>query len=262
MNLNPESSPTVRNNTFIILLVSSVFNFLPVDSVGIKCYSPSFYKSQKSVEFTDKDVTLTIEGLSTEYAQRFKDKKQFFVDYLNRLTSTGLPSDIKPINIKVIYKDDDGIVGLIYSYNPADYSNNAPLSKKNNRLGIKTGANMKLEYMLFDALGYYKLQVANNGNYSIDKRLAALKSGVKMSKSNGDFGRLFATNTLNDDASYPLFIYPTIYLTIGGKEYNIQASNAELLNEYHIFNVGPSTGLDGKVSKNYYFYKFYNLPIN
>ncbi len=212
-------------------------------------------------QFTSSDVTIKITGLSETYSKKFNDNKAAFIEALNK---SNLPTDIKPLQIEVNYKDNKGYVILIINFDiDKIYSNGSQYQ----RHGIQykafgKGISFYFHNQLMNCLSEYKFMVAREG-YSINNDLANFESVLTLKKTNGDIMNVYAYNRVGNGygGMFPYYFYSTIHMKIGGKAYTTECGNLKTLNDMKMFFVENLEGLDGQKTGAYYFCKFYNIPV-
>jgi len=209
-------------------------------------------------QFSDYDITITTNGLSEEYAARFKDNqiKAALVSIMNQLQIT---HDIAPIKITVSYADGVGEVTAEINYDHAKIFAHSDYSSHNRQWsGWGKGISVYLEHQIFTALSQYKKSAATKG-YSLDKDLINFGSAVKCKKANRDWVCFYAYNYFNSQGFYPYTFYNNAHISIAGKVYETETSNSKSLDEMKFFFVGKTTGIDGGKTGAYYFCKFFNV---
>ena len=215
-------------------------------------------------QFNDSDVKLSIEGLSDTYAQKFKDKKQTFIDALN---NSDLPSSIKPLKLDVKFEDNKGYVKLTVDFDVNKiYSETSQYKKHGNQFrAFGKGISFIFQHQLMLCLSEYKFAVAREG-YSVNNQLAGFESVVSLEKSNGDILQVYAYNRTNNGYGggglFPYYFFSTINMKIGGKNYSTECGNMKTLNDMKMFFVKELEGLDGQKTGAYYFCKFFNIPVD
>ena len=218
------------------------------------CYANVF------AQFSDSDVILTIKDLSEENASKFKAQKEALVEALNKYK---VSESTKPIKVIVEYIKGEGNVTIVANYNndlifargtDYDMHNENFLTYHGGR-----GITFWLQHQLAGVLSEYKFAVAREG-FSIHNDLAAFESTIKLRNAKGETATCYAVNELDGRGFYPYSFYNNTRIYSGGKIYDVETVNSQVLNEMKFFLVGSSKELDGKISNNYYFSKFFNLP--
>lgn len=210
-------------------------------------------------QYTSSDFTITTQGLSEDYASRFKEstQKDVLIDIFNQLKIT---HEIAPIKIKITYEKEEGNVIAEFNYDHDKvFSDNSDYDAHNeNWSRYGKGLSVYLQDQIFTALSQYKKSVAIKG-YLMDKDLLKFESTLKLKKANGDWISFYAYNYLNSQGFYPCTFYTNVHINIGGKLYETETSNTKMLNDMKYFFVGKTTGLDGSKTGAYYFCKFFKI---
>lgn len=210
-----------------------------------------------SAQFSDDNVTLTVTGLSDTYAEKFKSKKHILIEALN---VAKLPSELQPILVQVVYKDNDGFVFITTNFDLdiiGEGTKYESLSSQFQSFG--NGISFFLPKQLLNVLSEYKYSVALDG-YSIRKDIAGFQSGITLLKKNGDKVGIFGYNKLNSQGFYPDYFFEEVSISIAGKKYETNCANLKTLNDFAFFYTEDLEGLDGKKTGAFYFNKFFGLP--
>lgn len=223
----------------------------------------AIYLNPIFAQLSDTDVTLKVTGLSDTYAQKFKEKKQVFIDALN---NSDLPSSIKPIILDVKYKDNKGYVKLTIDFKVNEiYSESSQYKKHGNQFrAFGKGISFIFQHQLMLCLSEYKFAVAREG-YSVNNELASFESVLSLKKSSGDILQVYAYNRTNSGYGgglFPYYFFSTINMKIGGKSYSTECGNMKTLNDMKMFFVKKLEGLDGVKTGAFYFCKFFNIPVD
>lgn len=216
---------------------------------------------QSFSQYLDSDITIITEGLSEEYAAKFKGNRSKSA-LLNALSERNVPTSIFPMKIIVTYENDAGDIMAEINYDQDKIFANSDYGSLNQQWSYRAkGISVYLQHQIFSALSQYLKSVAINEDYVIDKDILDFESTVKCQKENGDFVNFYAHNYIaNGYFSYSFYI--NAHIMIEDKIYETQTTNSKTLNDMKFFSVGKTTGLDGSITGAYYFCKFFNVNLD
>lgn len=230
-----------------ILLCRVILIFFLSIGISIQCQT-----------FTNSDVIFKVEGLASEYKERFlkKETKERLVEYLNEFQ---FPKEMAPIRINVYYKGGVGAVEAKINYDVMSFYSGTKygLHHKNNRW-TGDGVGVFLEYQLFGILSDYIRTVATKGMY-YDQDIIKFESYISLNDNNGNEALFSAVNDFDRRGFFIPYMSSRCMVKYKGKPYIVTATNRSTLSELKYFTVGKTTGLAGEKKAGYYFLKFHNL---
>lgn len=203
------------------------------------------------------NVKVNTEGLSKEYANKFKDISniQTFVSAWNKIN---IEYDVSLININVYYANNEGLINVEIQYNPLKHFNIWKYKSHNDEMQMYGGVGISvlLQNEILNAITEYKFSVARK-DWSLDKRIFEFINAVTLTKSNGDKAMFSGYNYQMSNGSFPFAFYKDVKLKINGKYMQAVTDNYNALNEYAFFNWEETTGMDGKRNASYYLSEFF-----
>ncbi|HBN06659.1 MAG TPA: hypothetical protein DD434_12870 [Bacteroidales bacterium] len=208
-------------------------------------------------QISERNVKVNTEGLSKEYANKFKDISniQTFVTAWNR---NNIEYEVSLININVSYEDNVGLINVEIQYNPLKHFNIWKYKSHNDEMQMYGGVGISvlLQNEILNAITEYKFSVARK-DWSLDKRIFEFINAVTLTKSNGDKAMFSGYNYQMSNGSFPFAFYKDVKLKINGKYMQAVTDNYNALNEYAFFNWGETIGMDGKRNASYYLSEFF-----
>lgn len=221
--------------------------------IMLLCFNVVELYSQISVS----NVKVNTEGLSKEYANKFKDISniQAFVSAWNRIN---IEYDVSLININVYYANNKGLINVEIQYNPLKHFNIWKYQSHNDEMQMYggVGISVQLQYEILTAITEYKFSVARKG-MTLDKRIFEFTNAVTLTKSNGDKAMFSGYNYQMSNGSFPFSFYTDVELKINGKFMKAVTDNYKALNEFAFFNWEETTGMDGKRTASHYLSEFF-----
>lgn len=217
------------------------------------CFNIVELYSQISVS----NVKVNTEGLSKEYANKFKDISniQAFVSAWNKIN---IEYDVSLININIYYTNNEGLINVEIQYNPLKHFNIWKYQSHNDEMQMYGGVGISvlLQHEILSAITEYKFSVARE-DWTLNKRIIKFINAVTLTKSNGDKAIFSGYNYQMNNGAFPFRFYNDVDLLINGKFMKAITDNYKAINEFAFFNWGETTGMDGKRNTSYYLSEFF-----
>ncbi len=250
-----------------ILLVA--FLFVGSEPLTLAAYCPHGVSNIQK-EQIEKDVQLTVEGLSGEYKKAFDAKGNVIEKYLREM---GINEDIYPFRVEVFHTGVKGYITIISTLTDANIDS----------YGFNTEAypphpadiNVEVVRRLIKVIDLYKLDVASSfDDPNIRKEIDEFRLNYKIERSDGRYFKFVGIRNVD---RYMAQFHPVWWIYIGSVGYygieggaesiKVKTVDWELLEtpelyaEYGRFVLGSPYNIAGKRTQHYNAYLFFNIEL-